>query len=820
MYDFRLGPAVMEQIEITQYLAVLWPWDKQDVLYDALIVARYYLVGLSFSAFGFYFKQKPFPVIIGALSYTFCGFTLFAGVRHSYFMAPVIFLPLLIVGLEKVLRRERPSLLIAVVCLALISDLYFSCMLAIIAAIYVLIRFPAVYSKNRAEEFVYLLGRLAAGGGTGIALSGVVIIPVLLCMINTGRIGRDVLLYENVFHYSEAYYQKFLSYFTLMPGARGNWMCLGFSVLAIPTVILLFVKRTKKYKSLRISFVVLTAMMLLPAAAYVMSGFNALTNRWCFAYAFCVCAMIMFQLPALVEADRRTAALVGIFCIAYILVCYFVIDRTYYREDAIVLLVLSMSIFTLLKMVGGQGRKGLLLFSLLITCLSIYYSAFLLYDASQDNYVSEFTDKGGAYGYYTNSRYSSFAQSKAMEEDEGFYRVAGNISTRAANSAFYFGINGLSYYSSFSFPDYRAWINELEMSRDTSEGHRVSGLGSRAPMLTLASVKYFVLRENNNEVVPYGFQELERIKNNGKVDIILENEYALPVGYTYDKYMLYDEYQQLTSLEKQEAQLQAVVLDSSPVSGNIAAAVPETTAQPVTVTAVDCKGVKWQNGVLNVQEKNGTITLTFEGCPETNTYLRIVNLDLTDGDSTRKWALTASTEKTTANAAFQADAYMYGNGMKTQLLDLGYTEEGYNTCVITFPSKGKYLLEDLEIWCQPMDNYGEEIHALQEDVLENVETNWRGITGTISTTRDKILCLSIPYSNGWTAYVDGQEAKLYQANTAFMAVELTPGEHEIELRYWTPGLTIGLCLSGAGVISVGVQMVLRRRQSKKAAREG
>lgn len=810
LYDFRLGPTVLEQVEVIQFLAVLWPWDREDVLYDALVVVRYYLTGVSFSAFGFYFKQKPLPVVIGALSYTFCGFTLLAGVRHPYFMGPVIFLPLLVVGLEKVIRRERSFLLIIVVCLALISDIYFACMLAVIAVIYVLVRFPALYLRNRAKEFIYLLGRLAIGGGTGIALSGIVTVPILLHTFGTGRIGRNITLYENLLHYSKTYYQKFLSDFVLISGDNGTWTCLGFSVLAVPAIILLFAQRTEKHKSLRISFVMLTAMMLLPATAYVMSGFNSVTNRWCFAYAFCVCAVIMFQLPYLIDMDRCTEALVGIFCIVYIIICYFVIDHTYYHENVIVFLVLSLSTLALFRIFNSQKKAGLFLLSLLVTCFSIYYSSFLLYDTSQNNYVAEFTEKNKAYEHYTNSQYGSFSQSRAMAEDDAFYRVAGNITAAAHNSAFYFGINGLSYYTSYSYPAYREWTDELEVPHDLL--HRRSGLDSRAPMLTLAGVKYFVLRENSNEIAPYGFQEVERVSNHGQVDIVLENKFALPVGYTYDAYISDNDYKMLSPLEKQETQLQAVVLNSEPNSVNIAKTVPETTAYQIPAIIADCNGVDWHDGILNVTEKNGTIVLAFDGSPETNTYLRIVNLDLTDGANRRRWSLTASTGKTLAQGTFYADAYIYANGMKTQLLDLGYTTEGYTTCTITFPSKGTFRLEALEIWCQPMSDYEEEIHALQEDVLENVETNWRGITGTISTTKDKILCLSIPYSRGWTAYIDGQRAKIYQANTAFMAVELTPGEHEIELCYWTPGLTAGLCLSGVGVISVVVQTICRYRE--------
>jgi uncharacterized membrane protein YfhO len=160
-----------------------------------------------------------------------------------------------------------------------------------------------------------------------------------------------------------------------------------------------------------------------------------------------------------------------------------------------------------------------------------------------------------------------------------------------------------------------------------------------------------------------------------------------------------------------------------------------------------------------------------------------------------------------------SDGDQYSNGLKSQVLNLGYSEDARSNCKIVFPSKGTFLLDDLEIWCVPVTEYAEHIDTLREDVLENVETNWRGLKGTISVSSDKILCLSIPYDEGWTAYVDGKNTDLMQANTAWMAIELSAGEHEIELRYWTPGLTAGICLTVLGIIAL-VWYLLRRKKEK------
>lgn len=817
LYDFRLGPAKLPlENEPIQWLAIFWPWDRIDVLYDALVVLRYYLVGLSFSIFGFYFKQKPAPVLVGAVSYTFCGFALYAGVRHVQFLAPMIFLPLLIIGTEKVLCKERPFFLILLVWVSIISSVYFACMLAVMVWLYALIRFPALYEQNRPQEFGPMVGRLVVGGGFGILLAGAVMFPTLLQMVGTGRIGRDVVAFTSLLRYSKGYRNRFLECFLLIPGSIGSWTCLAFSVLSVPAILLLFINRRKKTRCLRWLFLVLTAMLLIPAVGYVMSGFNTLSNRWCFAYAFCVAAILMFETPQLVTASRHTMAKVTIGTLVYFFICYFVVDHNYYNNAPFVFLLASMAVLIACTMLEKRRTAALLSACMVLTCFSTYYSAHNIYDPDQQNYVSEFTAKGTPYELYSQSQYASFAQSDVSKADSAFYRVTGDVISRhTMNMSYYYGINGLSYHSSAIYEGYTRLWRELEISHIKNNNSNV-GIRDRPSILTLANVKYYVARDVGNAAAFYGFYDVQNIKNGNKTDIILENRYALPVGYTYSSYLDRNAYDGLSALDKQNALLQAVLLEKEPGSSAIAKAEPLATAVQVPVSFSEGKNISWNDSKLKVKEAGATLTLTFEGLPNTETYLRVVNLDLTSGSSTRSFDLAAVTESTSASARFSADGYVYANGAKTQLLNLGYTEDGYTTCTITFPLGGTFILDDLQIWCQPMDNYADQVNALREEVLENVETNWRGLTGDISVSSDKILCLSIPYDAGWSAYVDGEKVEVLQANTAFMAVELEAGDHHVELRYWTPGLTVGIIMSAAGLAGL-VGLIVYWSKKKKHA---
>ena len=112
-----------------------------------------------------------------------------------------------------------------------------------------------------------------------------------------------------------------------------------------------------------------------------------------------------------------------------------------------------------------------------------------------------------------------------------------------------------------------------------------------------------------------------------------------------------------------------------------------------------------------------------------------------------------------------------------------------------------------------MKGIEEKTAKLGQETLENVVMETNEITGNITVSKKKALVLSVPYSQGFTAYVDGKETKLQKANTMFMALELEPGEHEIRLTYCTPYLKPGIVLSVTGLILYVLLVLYRKRKA-------
>ena len=74
-----------------------------------VIILRMYLAGIAFSYFCFKTgRTSHYAVIAGSLTYVFCYWVVINAVTHPYFLNPMIYMPLLLTGIEKLLKKRKP----------------------------------------------------------------------------------------------------------------------------------------------------------------------------------------------------------------------------------------------------------------------------------------------------------------------------------------------------------------------------------------------------------------------------------------------------------------------------------------------------------------------------------------------------------------------------------------------------------------------------------------------------------------------------------------------------------------------------------------
>jgi hypothetical protein len=75
------------------------------------------------------------------------------------------------------------------------------------------------------------------------------------------------------------------------------------------------------------------------------------------------------------------------------------------------------------------------------------------------------------------------------------------------------------------------------------------------------------------------------------------------------------------------------------------------------------------------------------------------------------------------------------------------------------------------------------------------------LRGTFESREGQVLMLTIPYDEGWTLRVDGEETGIVEVLGAFMAAEVGPGSHTFELTFVPTGLVPGAVASTLGLVA-------------------
>ena len=158
----------------------------------------------------------------------------------------------------------------------------------------------------------------------------------------------------------------------------------------------------------------------------------------------------------------------------------------------------------------------------------------------------------------------------------------------------------------------------------------------------------------------------------------------------------------------------------------------------------------------------------------------------------------------------------------------GYTDEPLTELRMKFSRRGVYTFRGLTIIRQPMEKYPEMAQKLGQYVLEDLDLHelagsgaTNRISGRLTVPDSRLLCIQIPCCRGMQAYVDGKKTPLLQADTMFCAVKVDEGTHEIELRYRTPGMAAGACISIAALLIIIAQEAagrLRKKELRKKKR--
>ncbi|MBO4927891.1 MAG: YfhO family protein [Clostridiales bacterium] len=170
----------------------------------------------------------------------------------------------------------------------------------------------------------------------------------------------------------------------------------------------------------------------------------------------------------------------------------------------------------------------------------------------------------------------------------------------------------------------------------------------------------------------------------------------------------------------------------------------------------------------------------------------------------------------------QNDATVYVNDRKiatqgtsfySRIISLGTFRKG-ETIQIEIRTKNDILAcyEPILAYCHPQELLAQK-EALASTVSD-LDVKDGHIKLVAHADQDKLLLTTIPFEDGWAAYVDGQKVQLQAYQDAFLSIPVSSGTHNVELKFTPPGFKAGLASCGAGILLFAVVTILMLRKKK------
>ncbi|MCD4792895.1 MAG: YfhO family protein [Bacteroidales bacterium] len=754
------------------------------------IVAYYYFRTISI---------KHMTSIIGALIIAFSGFMV---VGSSWGFSGQIFNAVfLLFSFEQLFVKKRWYFFPFAIMFICVNpfNLY---LYSLFLFIYVIFRFTSS-DAGKFSGFLKLTGKMIVLGIAGLLMNISKILPVFLKLFFSPRVAGNVSYSQALSQGQEIVEHNNLTATTLLRffsndilGTGSNFQAwqnyfeaplfyIGLLTLLIfPQVFIHLNKRKKIIFGSFFGFWVLT--LIFPYLRHAFLAFTGDYFRFGFDF-FIPFTLLFFAVYALNELDKSfkiNYVLLGGTLAALLIVLFFpynsispeAVDNSL-RMKIVFILLLYSGLLILMSKPKYKSFAQIGILVLLVVELS--YFSYKSYSGRLPVTRNEFNKDKGGYndGTIDAVEYIKNADKKSFYRTEKDYQ-SGSAEHSSLNDALAQSYFGTTRYSSFNQINYVRFLEEtgLIQKGDETATRWITGFRGYPLLQTFGNVKYHLSKSENPEFLNFGFDSFARI--NGIK--ILKNRYYLPFGYTYDKYIAFDDFKKLMYYQITGQSLTNIFTDLS---------------RFVDTQTINQLISELQN-LLNKQYS------------DIDTFTEAITTQIGE-DESEKYLMTI-TKYSILNfknqvALLNAFVYEEEDLSENKIQDLNRIE-----------------LSDTNILI-PATKFNFEIYKritgdLKNDTLQITEFKQSEIKGKINMSGTKMLFFTIPYDKGWKVKVNGKEENLLRVNIGFTGIVLPKGVHEIELYYVPQYSKVTNTVSIISIILFWLYLgcyVYRKRKKKK-----
>lgn len=856
-----LGEGIFSTVGMrpSSWLFVFWPNDSVESYYQFRTVISMYLSGIFFIVLC---KKREFPkinIVFASICYVFSTYALVYCVRQPMFFDFFMYFPLMCFGIERILKKEKPTPFIVAVFLLGISYFYSLYFMTIFAFIYAVIRYWNINKKIEIKPFFQTVLYTGLQYLKGIGLACFVIIPLLLKAANSGR-GDNNAVY-NLIAFSKTYYVELFSNIVDNSdiGSQGYLGLYTFIIISIIYIVM-------KWREEKIAISVIGAgaiSLLIPLCSFVLNGFAGINQRWLFIFTFAGCYLIACNLNKFLKLTKQE--LFRFLCIASVVIGVLFAWKLYTADEdfsgLVFLLILLIVIMVANVFRLRKKTTWLLLLTMLVVETGYKMTDIVFYE--KENQAVQYVDQGGVDKELTNSAISGLQIDVPNNVRVDAIYKSKSSKYKHKNYGYRAGLNGFSSYFSLTNSNVINFVNELGNSQLYGE-FLIFDFDNRAALYNLGAVEYVVSDEVNNYWVPYGYEKIDETEvtypegNTSTVETY-QNTHQLPLAYAYTSTISKDTWGSLSLNQREQAFLQGAVVEEK-------LSLPETTLNFDSTVLLTTEQIKEQLLEMYPTEKNerqaievyddkfivkvanAKMTFTIPKTYNSETYFNWTGAEFVGTSSLeyedylmgknskmitirtfrKKNKFAELAEAATFTTDFNgvkkdttllASSNQYFVGEKDVLVNLGYAEENNETITIRFSGVGEYYYDDLEIVSQPMDNFTSYIDEIKSNGEFEVEIENGNIYCDAKMNKDGVACIAVPFDVGWTVYVDGEETDSFLVNEMYTGIMLSEGLHKIEMVYRTPGLNIGILISVVTVLvlfSIVILKILIKKRGKRS----
>ena len=788
---------------------LIFLFDKEDISYAITFIVAFKCI-LSATSFSYYLKKSfnkdnYFLSAFGIL-YAFSAYFL-AYYWNVMWLDAMIMLPLIALGIEKIFKTGDIKLYTVSLIILFFANYYMGYMCCIFAVLYFFVCFINTYSNDGKlnENAVYekkystkaLMNNVFINRGVKFAFAS--IIAALICAITLVPV---FMILKNSSATSGTFPQTFKSYFDLLDLITSHFALLettirssGDNVLpniytGILTFILLplFLVNNKIKLKEKATYVVLIIFFVFcfnnNCAEYIWHAFhfpNDLPYRYSYMYSFIIAVMGYKTILNFKGIKVKDIAYTGLAIISFVIICQKFLTNKMTNSTiyaTIIFVALWCGFLFLLKNKNAQKKTVSFVLVTFILCETIISSIVgLPLNQDNKNYKENYKTYTDAINYIDN-------------KDSGFYRTELCYLNTRMDPAYY-GYNGISVFSSMAYESYSQLQSSLGM-----QGNKVNSYtyNTQTPVYNMMfNIKYLI--QTDVSLAPSSNLYKKIYTTSDKKSNVYESKYNLPIAYCVNSKI--DDW---VTDEGNPFEIQSDFVKLATGYSNL--------FKPVEYNSTDFDAVSGddvtENGTYWLEKSDsssnyGTETVSLSPTIDGNLYLYVKSSDLK--------TITVNSEKVSDITQSMEDAY---------ILDLGYHNKGDEVLVSLDASKMESESTSFDFYCYTADDtvVKNMYNSLTGNSLNVESYSDTTIKGTVNAKENCYLYSSIPYDDGWSVYVDGKKAETFEIGGTLLAIELTPGQHKIEYKYFPVGFLYGIIISAVTVFGLCVFYIYNKSSLK------